>query len=86
MSRRRNIGTSYPYQMGVGAGVYSAWPKCRNPDAGRGYWYGQPRPRRDDLMCHDVDAMNRELLEGIGHGNSAIVALDQEGAFALAEL
>ncbi len=43
-----------------------------------------PRPRRDGLVSHDVDTVNRELLERIGDG--AIAALDQEGAFALAKL
>ncbi len=37
-------------------------------------------------MGHDVDTVNRELLEGIGHGDGAITALDQEGGLALAEL
>ncbi len=37
-------------------------------------------------MCHNVDTVNRELLEGIGHGDSTVAALDQEGVFALAEL
>jgi hypothetical protein len=37
-------------------------------------------------MGHDVDTVNRELLEGIGHGDGAIAALDQEGGLALAEL
>ncbi len=45
-----------------------------------------PRPRRDGLIGYDVDTVKRELLEGIGHGDSPIAALDQEGAFALAEL
>ncbi len=45
-----------------------------------------PRPRRDGLMGHDVDTVKRELLEGIGHSDNAIAALNQEGAFALAEL
>ncbi len=45
-----------------------------------------PCPRRDGLMGHDVDTVNRELLEGIGHGDIAVAALDQEGPFALAEL